>query len=76
MPLAANAADLLDKVIWLKKHQKMARKIALNGRNFGLSHLRYEDYLCYTAGLLEAMGDIVEPSALQPFNATLIEKIY
>ena len=75
MPLAANAADLLDKVLWLKKHQKMASKIALNGRNFGLSHLRYEDYLCYTAGLLEAMGDIVEPSALQPFNAQLIEKI-
>ena len=75
MPLAANAADLLDKVIWLKKHQKMARKIALNGRNFGLSHLRYEDYLCYTADMLEAMGEITEPSALLPFNATIIEKI-
>jgi Glycosyl transferase family 90 len=78
VPIAANAADLLHKVIWLKKHQKLARKIALNGRNFGLSHLRYEDYLCYTASLLEAVGDvdIMEPSALIPFNATLIEKIY
>ena len=75
MPLAANAADLLDKVIWLKQHQKMARKIAINGRNFGLSQLRYEDYLCYAAALLEALGDISEPSALIPFNATLIEKI-
>ena len=75
MPIAANAADLLDKVIWLQQHQKMARQIAINGRNFELSYLRYEDYLCYTAGMLEALGDISEPSALLPFNATLIGKI-
>ena len=74
MPLAFNAADLLEKVIWLKKHPRMARKIALNGRNFGLSHLRLEDYYCYTAALLEGLGEISDPSALKDFDAQLVEE--
>lgn len=72
VPLAFNGADVLEKVIWLKAHPKLAQRIAANGRNFGQSYLRLEDYYCYAATALEAMGSVATPSAMVPFNATLV----
>ncbi len=35
VPLAYNMADAIDKIEWLKSHDELAQRIALNGRNFG-----------------------------------------
>ena len=61
--------------MWLKAHPKMAQRIAVNGRNFGRSYLRLEDYYCYAAKALEAVGTVATPSAIAPFNATLVPDI-
>ena len=74
VPLAYNAADLLEKVIWLKSHPKEALQLAQNARNFGLSYLRLEDYYCYMASALEAFGENLDPSALVPFNLRPVPK--
>lgn len=50
----------------------MAQRLALNARNFGQSYLRLEDYYCYAATALEAMGRVATPSSLVPFNASLV----
>ena len=50
----------------------MAQHLALNARNFGQSYLRLEDYYCYASSALEAMGTVATPSALVPFNASLV----
>lgn len=68
VPLAFNAADLLEKIEWLKAHPRHARRLAINAQNFGASYLRLEDYYCYTAAFLQAVGDIAAPSALLPFD--------
>ena len=53
----------------------MAQRIAANGRNFGRSYLRLEDYYCYAATALEAVGTVATPSAMAPFSATLVPDI-
>ena len=76
VPLAYNAADLLEKVIWLKSHPKQALQLAQNAHNFGASYLRLEDYYCYMASALEVMGENLDPSALVPFNVRPVPKRY
>ena len=69
VPLSVSGADLAQKVQWLKDHEDMAKQIAINGRNFGKSYLRLEDYYCYAAKMLTAFGTIYEGSdALQSFD--------
>ena len=61
--------------MWLKAHPKVAQRIAANGRNFGRSYLRLEDYYCYASTALEAVGAVATPSAMAPFSATLVPDI-
>ena len=68
VPLAFNAADLLEKILWLKAHPRYAERLAVNAYNFGASYLRLEDYYCYTAAFLDAVAKIPAPSALVPFD--------
>jgi hypothetical protein len=74
VPLSHSAADLIEKVEWLRAHDDLAQKIAHNGRVFGDSYLRLEDTLCFVATALEAVGNITKmrKDALEPFNATLL----
>lgn len=58
VPLAYSSADLIDKIEWLRKNDDLAQQIASNGRNFGKSHLRLEDYLCYAGAALRAVADV------------------
>ena len=73
VPLAYNAADLLEKVMWLKAHPNLARRLATNGKNFGASFLRLEDYHCYWASALEAIATVATPDALIPFKAKRVK---
>lgn len=52
VPLAYNAADVVEKIEWLKAHDHLAQRIANNARNFGRSYLRLEDYYCYVSSYL------------------------
>ena len=74
VPLAFNAADVLEKIIWLKNHPKEAQQLAQNAHNFEASYLRLEDYYCYMASALEVMGGNLDPSALVPFNLRPVPK--
>jgi Glycosyl transferase family 90 len=58
VPLTATAADLVEKVVWLKQNQDMAKTLAANARNFAASYLRLEDYHCYIATLLEKLPEV------------------
>eukprot|EP01034_Spumella_vulgaris_P038791 gene38791-47909_t len=63
-----SAADVVEKIEWLKAHDKEAQQIATNGRNFALSYLRLEDQYCYVATLLETLGELQKNSdAIEPF---------
>ena len=60
VPLTHNAADVADKVDWLIAHDDLARRIAMNGFNFGRSFLRVEDSLCYISNFLYTIGSIMK----------------
>jgi len=75
VPISFTAADLIEKIEWLNKNQKLARRIAKNGNNFAKSYLRLEDYYCYTAYAMHAISTIETSESLQPFNATWVNKI-
>jgi len=64
VPLSYSGADLIDKIKWLRANDDLARQIAKNGYAFGQSFLRLEDYYCYAAAALEAVGEVVDSSAL------------
>lgn len=57
VPFSYSGADLSAKVIWLQRHDDLAQRIAENGRNFGRSYLRLEDYFCYAAHALDAVHE-------------------
>ena len=70
VPLAYNGADIVEKIEWLKSHDDLAKRIAENGRNFGKSYLRFEDYLCYTHAALETISALQNGSDVHiPFDA-------
>ena len=74
VPLSFTASDIIDKIEFLISNDHVARRIALNARNFGISHLRYEDYLCYVAKALNTVSNITSTTdANMPFNATKIQ---
>ena len=56
VPIAYSLVDLLRKIEWLKRNDKLARRLAANAKAFGLSYLRIEDYFCYAASALEYVG--------------------
>ena len=73
VPLTYSAADIVNKIEWLKAHDDMAQQLAANARNFGLSYLRLEDQYCYVATALEKLGKVFDNStALTPFQPTEI----
>jgi hypothetical protein len=73
VPLSVTGADLAEKVAWLKDHDEMAKQIAENGRNFGKSYLRLEDYFCYAAKALVALGHAFRNStAIEPFDPVML----
>ena len=59
VPISYSTADIIRKLDWLKAHDHMAYKIARNARAFGMSHLRLEDYYCYSAKLLRTLAEIM-----------------
>ena len=71
VPLSFTGSDIIEKIEYLLLHDHIAERIATNAKNFGQSHLRYEDYLCYVATALKAVSNITSVSdANEPFNAT------
>ena len=69
VPLSYSAADVVDKILWLREHDHLAQRIALNARNFGRSYLRVEDYLCYVATAFNELSRLYNGSdALRPFD--------
>eukprot|EP00600_Ochromonadales_sp_CCMP1393_P004692 CAMPEP_0174958234 /NCGR_PEP_ID=MMETSP0004_2-20121128/2511_1 /TAXON_ID=420556 /ORGANISM="Ochromonas sp., Strain CCMP1393" /LENGTH=321 /DNA_ID=CAMNT_0016206425 /DNA_START=615 /DNA_END=1580 /DNA_ORIENTATION=- len=78
VPLSSSGADVAAKVRWLQEHDDLAQQIAQNGYNFGLSYLRLEDYLCYTANVLEAFATVMQgtgSTALQPAKPILLQHL-
>ena len=59
VPLTYSCADLVEKIEWLRANDHLARQIAINGRNFGRSYLRLEDYYCYIASALKTLSSIM-----------------
>jgi hypothetical protein len=56
-------------VRWLQQNDRLARQIAENGHNFGLSYLRLEDYLCFAATAVGALGEVMaNTTALEGFS--------
>lgn len=72
VPLSYSAADIVEKIQWLKSHDDMARQIAKNGYAFGRSFLRLEDYYCYAAAALEAASRTSELSAFKADKPILL----
>lgn len=71
VPISYSAADIIEKIEYLLEHDHIAEKIAINSRNFGVSHLRYEDYLCYIAAALNTVSNVTSVTdAIIPYNAT------
>lgn len=69
VPLSYSGDDIIDKIEWLQSHPNMARKIAENGRKFGQSYLRLEDYFCYFVNIFEEIAKRVNNTdALEPFD--------
>ena len=63
------------QVLWLKRNDDMARRIAKNAQNFALSYLRVEDYLCYAAGSLRLLHDLEKTTdALESFSPVEIKR--
>jgi hypothetical protein len=76
VPIAYNAADVVEKIEWLKAHDHLAQRIASNARNFGKSYLRLEDYYCYIASALETVAAITKnTSAAVPFRSTKVTRL-
>ena len=59
VPLTYSCSDLAEKIEWLRANDHLARQIAINGRNFGKSYLRLEDYYCYIASTLKTLSNIM-----------------
>ena len=72
VPYSFAGSDLIEKVLWLQQHDDMARQIAENGKAFGKSYLRLEDYFCYAAKALSEVSRLTKDSdAIYPsVNAT------
>jgi hypothetical protein len=69
VPLSTSGADVAAKVRWLQQNDHLARQIAENGHNFGLSYLRLEDYLCFAATAVGALGEVMaNTTALEGFS--------
>jgi len=74
VPLTYTTADIINKIEFLIAHDHIAKRLAVNARNFGVSHLRFEDYMCYVASALHAISNITSTfDANIPFNQTEIE---
>ena len=58
VPLSVNAADIIDKIEYLKANDHLAERLASNAKNFARSHLRLEDYFCYVATALHSVSNI------------------
>ena len=56
VPLSYSSGDLIEKIEWLQSHDHLAQQIAENGKNFGKSYLRMEDYLCYVGAALQLVA--------------------
>lgn len=65
IPLNYDISDLVEKIIWAKNHDEEARQIAMNAREFALTHLMPEHILlyCYKA--------LVKYASLQTFQPSL-----
>jgi hypothetical protein len=73
VPIAYSGADVIEKIEWLQRHDKLAQRIAENGRNFAKSYLRLEDYFCYVSRAVELAGRLVNGSdALEAFDPVLV----
>lgn len=69
VPISYSAADVAEKVRWLREHDDLAQRIQLNAQNFAKSYLRLEDYFCYMATALDSIAQIQKgTSALDPFS--------
>lgn len=74
VPLSYGAADLINKVEWLRQHDDFARRIARNAQNFGKSYLRMEDYYCYMSSALKMISELQkDTNATSPFSPQILE---
>ena len=70
VPLSHSLVDLLRKIEWLKENDRLAKRLALNAKAFGMSYLRIEDHLCYAAAALDYVGRLENGSdATAAFDA-------
>jgi hypothetical protein len=69
VPLSYSGDDIVEKIEWLQAHPHMARRIAENGRRFGQSYLRLEDYFCYFVNIFESIAQRVNHTdSVEPFD--------
>jgi hypothetical protein len=74
VPLSFSGSDLLEKVLWLKQNDALAKQIAANGHAFGKSYLRLEDYLCYMSTTMRLLSELQKKSdVLEAFTPGLIK---
>ncbi|XP_046990753.1 protein O-glucosyltransferase 2-like [Schistocerca americana] len=53
IPLDADLSNIVEQIIWAKKHDAAARAIAERGQQFARSNLMPQDIFCYHATLLK-----------------------
>ncbi len=69
VPISYSAADVIDKVEWLRQHDHLARRIAENAKIFSQDFLRLEDHMCYILSALETISRLEnETDAFYPFD--------
>lgn len=74
VPISYTTADIVDKIEFLINHPILAERLAINARNFGISHLRFEDYMCYVASSLYAISNITSSTdANIPFKPKKVD---
>lgn len=52
IPVEANLEDLVEKILWAKENDSLAKEIAANAREFALTKLKVSDHLTYLYFLL------------------------
>jgi hypothetical protein len=68
VPLTYTASDIVEKILWLREHDDLAKRIADNAKAFAKSYLRLEDHICYVATALDTLAQMyVNSTATEPF---------
>ena len=60
VPFNYSMNDLVDRVKWLQRHPRRAKRIAYEGSRFMRQVYRTEEVLCYMARVLDGFAELLD----------------